>query len=190
MTLSELGIHGGVYHIRMDHQHPAHYSTLPPPNFHLSPQSLKRYNEVRPPPYPEVVTLSTGGRSASAESGEDVGVATTTTTTALLGFPEKTASDVGSMSVDPGSVDDQLSSSQGSWGEAASSSEIPEKKEEVNEKKEVVDGDSEVEKIASLPIPENSTEMNKPEKAVSIFLCMLFEMLYLMCVCVNMLGGE
>ena len=169
MTLSELGVCGGVYHIRMDHQHPTHYSVLPPPNFHLSPQSLKHYNEIRPPPYPKIVTLSTEeGRSASAEPGEKVGVAITTTTTTLLGFPEKTGSDVGSMSVDPGSVDDHLSSSQGSWWDVASS-DLPGNKKEEGSDKEPVDGESEMEKEkSSLPVPEKSPDVNKPEKTVSL----------------------
>ncbi len=115
MTLAQMGVVGAIYHIRMDHQPPSHFSALPP--LHLSPQSLKRYNELPPPPYSEVMQ---GGRSAV---DNEVGGARIQTT------PEgKTSSDVCSMSVGPGSVDDQLSS-QGSWG---ISSDGPTKKGDVS----------------------------------------------------------
>ena len=104
------------------------------------------------------------GRSASAEPGEKA-----TFTATLSGFPEKTGSDIGSMSVHPGSVDDRLSSSQGSWWDVASSSDLPGNKKEEGSDKEPVDGESEIKKEkTSLPVPEKSPDMDKPEETVSL----------------------
>ena len=86
----------------MDHQNPSHFPSLSHSHPHLCSQTLEEYGQLLPPPYSEVVWKK------PAASDNQLG-------TSLLEVYDATApSDVRSMSVDPGSMDDQLSS-QESW---------------------------------------------------------------------------
>ncbi len=96
MTLGQLNLGADIYHIRMDHQNPSHFLSLPHPHS-LSNVALNEHDYINNKP-----------SSSSTLSAYVMANHRSVTTP-----QEATMSDIRSMSVDPGSLDEQLSS-QGS----------------------------------------------------------------------------
>lgn len=99
----------------------------------------------------------------------------------------KAASDVRSMSVNPGSVDDQLSS-QGSWGEAVSSEGAVKKKGEGSgeEGPSVGGGGAEggqEEEVSAVKETEKTSNLNEPKRSVSllVYVCLVCQCIWMMC---------
>lgn len=91
MHLSQLNISGDIYHIRMDHQLPSHFLSIPHQHS-LSDTILSQHDNVNKP----------SSLSVQAVAGNHQ--------TSDWPVQETAYSDVRSMSVDPGSLDDPLSS--------------------------------------------------------------------------------
>ncbi len=94
ITLGQLNLGADIYHIRMDHQNPSHFLSLPHPHA-LSNVALNEHDYI----------------NNSKPSAFSYTLANHQSTT--MPVQEATQSDIRSMSVDPGSLDEQLSS-QGS----------------------------------------------------------------------------
>lgn len=90
MSLGQLNITGDIYHIRMDHQLPSHFLSLPHQHS-LSNVILNQHDHVSKPS--SLSVLAVGNHHTLDEP-----------------VPETAYSDIRSMSVDPGSLDDPLSS--------------------------------------------------------------------------------
>lgn len=91
MNLGQLNVSGDIYHIRMDHQIPSHYPSIPNPQG-LSGALLNEHDHINKPP-----SLSLLCAAGNHQIGDGA-------------IQETAYSDVRSMSVDPGSLDDPLSS--------------------------------------------------------------------------------
>lgn len=102
MTLGQLNVCGEIYHIRMDHQPQAHFpSDLPRPPQALSNTALNQHDYINKSGYPLPYTGAGLSNHRAAASGGG------------MVLPDLAQSDIRSISVDPGSLDEQLSS-QGS----------------------------------------------------------------------------
>lgn len=96
MTLGQLNISGEIYHIRMDHQPPSHFLSLNHPHA-LSDANLNEHDYINKSDSPSSYTIA-NHRTANAS------------------LQETSQSDIRSMSVDPGSLDDQPASQGSSEG--------------------------------------------------------------------------
>lgn len=103
MTLGQLNVCGAIYHIRMDHQPPSQFLSLPHPQG-LSNVLLNQHDHVNKPGYPLSYAMVANHRTAGAL------------------VPDTATSDIRSMSVDPGSLDGQVSSQGSGEGSAMEAS--------------------------------------------------------------------
>ena len=92
MTLGQLNLGADIYHIRMDHQNPSHFLSLPHPHA-LSNVALNEHDYINNKPSSSALSAYVMANHRSVTTPQ-----------------EATMSDIRSMSVDPGSLDEQLSS--------------------------------------------------------------------------------
>jgi hypothetical protein len=102
MNLGQLNISGEIYHIRMDHQLPSHFLSLPHQHG-LSDAILNQHDHVNK--LPSSSPLSMAAVRNHTEDGP---------------LQETAYSDIRSMSVDPGSLDEPLSSGSAEGAEGVS----------------------------------------------------------------------
>lgn len=91
MNLGQLNIGSDIYHIRMDHQLPSHFPSVPNPQG-LSGALLNEHDHINKPP--SLSVFYAAGNHHVADGA----------------VQEMAYSDIRSMSVDPGSLEDPLSS--------------------------------------------------------------------------------